>query len=48
MVGTKLVADGDFHHIAAVRDLAASKLLLYVDGSLDASAPLNAGAIGVL
>ena len=46
MVGTTFIADGNFHHIAMVRDIAASELRLYVDGNLDASVALNAGAIG--
>jgi Laminin G domain. len=48
LIGTTSVADGVFHHIAMVRDLAAGELRLYVDGVLDASASLNAGATGAI
>ena len=44
--GNALVADGNFHHVALVRDIEASQLRLYVDGTLDVSAPLSAGANG--
>jgi len=48
LFGTTAVADGAFHHLAVVRDIANDKLLLYVDGALDASAALNAGSDGAL
>jgi hypothetical protein len=48
LAGATVVTDGSFHHLAMVRDIAAGKLLLYVDGALDASATLNDGATGAL
>ena len=42
------VADGYWHHLAMVREMATKQLLLYVDGVLVASATLNAGSDGVL
>jgi hypothetical protein len=48
LLGTVTVTDGAFHHLAVVRDIAADKLLLYVDGALDTSAALNAGSNGPL
>ena len=38
------IADGTFHHVALVRDIEDGQLLLFVDGVVDASAPLNNGA----
>jgi len=46
--GTKFIADGQFHHIAMLRDMVARELRLYVDGNLDARAPLNAGGDGAI
>ena len=46
--GTTFIADGRFHHIAILRDIAANKLLLYVDGVLDTGDDLNAGATGAI
>ena len=48
LIGSAAVADGAFHHLAAVRDTTAGKLLLYVDGTLDTSAVLNGGADSAL
>src|SRR5207253_379153 len=44
LTGTKVVADGTFHHVAMERDMAANpqKMRLYVDGVEDASATLIA------
>jgi RHS repeat-associated protein len=42
------VADGAFHHLAMVRDMAALEMRLYVDGRLDNSAPLIADASGAI
>jgi CSLREA domain-containing protein len=44
--GTRFLADGQFHHVALVRDIVASELRLYVDGTLEANAPLGPGASG--
>ena len=46
--GSRLVTDGQFHRLALVRDVAAGELRLYVDGTIDASAPLAGGAAGAL
>jgi hypothetical protein len=48
LTGTTFIADGTFHHVALIRDLAAGQMRLYVDCGLDASAALNAGATGAL
>ena len=42
------VADGAFHHLALVRDMAAQEMRLYVDGRLDNSAPLSLEAQGAI
>lgn len=39
--GAKDVANGKFHHVAAVRDVPSLTLNIYVDGALDASTPLT-------
>ena len=46
--GTRIVADGQFHHVALVRDMASNELRLYVDGTREAVASLVGGAIGPL
>lgn len=46
VTGTHFVADGQFHDVALVRDMAALELRLYVDGVLDASVSLVGGAEG--
>jgi hypothetical protein len=46
LVGTNSVADGRFHHIALVRDMAQLQMRLYLDGVLEASTNLDAGANG--
>jgi hypothetical protein len=46
ILGTKSVADGNFHHLALVRDVPAGKARLYVDGSLDIEVDLTADADG--
>ncbi len=38
MVGTTVVNDNEWHHVAAVHDFATSSVHLYVDGSLEATA----------
>jgi uncharacterized repeat protein (TIGR01451 family) len=43
LVGTTPVADGEFHHAALVIDIPALQARLYVDGALEASAPLPGG-----
>jgi len=48
LVGNATLTDGAFHHVALVRDIAANKLSLYVDGALEASGDLNAGSNGPL
>ncbi len=48
LTGTKFIADGQFHHIAMLRDMATSELRLYVDGQLDARALLNAASDGAI
>ncbi|MBA5871001.1 MAG: hypothetical protein GDA68_13550 [Nitrospira sp. CR2.1] len=42
------VADGAFHHLAMVRDMATQEMRLYVDGRLDTSAPLIAESQGAI
>jgi len=44
--GSTTIADGAWHHLAGMRDVAAGVLRLYVDGNLVGSQPLNAGASG--
>lgn len=44
--GATTIDDGVFHHVALVRDVAAGKLRLYVDGALDAEATMGDGASG--
>jgi hypothetical protein len=39
--GWTIIADGDWHHVAAVRDTVASRLRIYVDGVEENSAPTN-------
>lgn len=46
--GTKTIDDGFFHHVAMVRDQVAGHARLYVDGTLEADVPLDAGASGAL
>ncbi len=41
LIGARDIADGKFHHVAAVRDIGAMTLNIYVDGALDATAPLT-------
>lgn len=41
LTGVTVVADGGYHHIALVRDTTNSQMQLYVDGVVDASAPLT-------
>jgi hypothetical protein len=44
--GVTTIDDGAFHHVAFVRDVAAGKLRLYVDGALDAEATVDAAVTG--
>jgi Concanavalin A-like lectin/glucanases superfamily len=48
LFGSANIADGADHYLAFERDSAAEELRLYVDGALDSSAHLNAGATGPL
>src|SRR5205823_2271515 len=48
VTGAKMIDDGIIHHVALVRDVAGAKLLLYVDGQLDASATLTPESDGPL
>lgn len=41
LTGATVVADGVYHHIALVRDTTGLQMQLYVDGVVDASAPLT-------
>ncbi len=41
ITGATVVADGVYHHIALVRDTTGLQMQLYVDGVVDASAPLT-------
>ncbi len=43
--GTRRVDDGVLHHVAVVLDRVAGETRLYVDGQLDASAPITVGTI---
>ena len=47
-VGNRVVADGQWHHVAFTRDVTAQELRLSVDGQLDASLPLTADGDGPL
>ena len=40
LTGTTAIADGTFHHVAMQRDIAGGEMRLYLDGTLEASAPL--------
>jgi hypothetical protein len=40
VIGTRNVADGQFHHVALERDVVNSQMRLYVDGTVEASAAL--------
>lgn len=42
VVSTSDVADGQFHHVVAVRDVVGGTMRLYVDGGLESSDPLVA------
>ncbi|MFO7984570.1 MAG: LamG domain-containing protein [Desulfatiglandaceae bacterium] len=44
VIGTSDLADGAWHHIVAVRDDAAGKLRLYVDGAQEAEKDVATGA----
>jgi uncharacterized repeat protein (TIGR01451 family) len=44
--GTRVVNDGTFHHVALVIDRAAAEARIYVDGTVDGSAPFTLGEIG--
>jgi hypothetical protein len=44
--GPTLVADGNWHHVAMVRDITSLQLILYLDGRLETNAPLNPGSMG--
>jgi hypothetical protein len=46
--GTSAVDDGAFHHVALVRDMAAGKARLYVDGQLQNEQPLGPGSNGAI
>jgi hypothetical protein len=48
LTGSAMVANGADHHLAFVRDSAAEEMRLYIDGSLDGSAPLKEVATGPL
>ena len=41
ITSARVVADGVYHHIALVRDTTGLQMQLYVDGVVDASAPLT-------
>ncbi|MDP2055760.1 MAG: Ig-like domain-containing protein, partial [Acidobacteriota bacterium] len=43
IIGTTPVTDGQFHHAALVIDIPALQARLYVNGALEASAPLASG-----
>ena len=48
LTGSADIADGAFHHLAFVRDVAGARLKLFVDGSPAAEAVLDPGAAGAL
>ncbi len=48
LFGSRVVADGRFHHVVFTRDVTAQELRLYVDGQLDTSLPLTADGDGPL
>jgi hypothetical protein len=47
LVGSTVVADGQWHHVAAVRDADQDKNLLYVDGVLDGFRDHDYSPLGV-
>jgi hypothetical protein len=47
LVGSTVVADGQWHHVAAVRDADQNKNLLYVDGVLDGFKDHDYSPLGV-
>lgn len=48
LTGTADLADGAFHHLAFVRDVAGGQIRLLVDGALAESQALDPGAAGAL
>ncbi len=48
LTGTSSVADGQNHLLALTRDVDAQRLALYVDGVLEAQAPLGPGTNGTI
>jgi hypothetical protein len=44
LIGSQLLADGQFHFVALQRDQGAGRLRLFVDGAEATNAILNAGA----
>ena len=46
MQGTRIVADGQFHHVALQRDMMSNQARLYIDGTLEVQATLNPGSNG--
>ncbi len=48
LTGTTNIADGQFHHVAMGRDMVSNKMLIYVDGNLEASGTLNNGSNGTI
>lgn len=46
--GNRIVADGVWHHVAAVRDMTTRELRLYVDGQMDGAVPLSDSSDGPL
>jgi hypothetical protein len=48
LLGAADLADGAFHHLAMVRDVAGAHLTLYVDGAVADAKTLDPGAAGAL
>jgi hypothetical protein len=40
LLGTRVIADGQFHHVAMMRDILNNVMRLYVDGTVEVSATL--------
>jgi len=48
ITGTKVVSDGQFHHVAFQREIGTGRLSLWVDGTLDAEEPLHPSMRGAI
>ncbi len=46
LIGMRNLADGNFHHVAVMRDITANEARIYVDGILEANTILNNSSNG--